>query len=101
MDTVDSWRQESIALRRQRLSEAHPLGDLPLTVLARTKDNDPRRRKLQTELAALSKVGRLVWAENSGHEIHLYRPDVVVKAIREMVATVRDKATSRNPPAGK
>src|SRR5262249_17513352 len=60
--TVDSWRQELIALRRQRLSEAHPLGNLPLTVLARTKDSDPRRRKLQTELSALSSVGRLVWA---------------------------------------
>jgi pimeloyl-ACP methyl ester carboxylesterase len=97
MVTVDSWRQESIALRRQRLSEAHPLGNLPLTVLARTKDSDARRRKLQTELAALSSVGRLVWAENSGHEIHLYRPGVVVQAIREMVAGVRGKATSREP----
>ncbi len=95
--TVDSWRQESIALRRQRLSEAHPLGKLPLTVLARTKDSDARRRKLQTELAALSSVRRLVWAEKSGHEIHLYKPDVVVQAIREMVVSVRGKATSPEP----
>ena len=101
MVTVDSWRQESIALRRQRLSEAHPLGDLPVTVLAQTKHTDSRRRKLQTELAGLSKVGQLVWAENSGHEIYLYRPDVVVGAIRDMVKKVRDKATSRTPPAGK
>jgi pimeloyl-ACP methyl ester carboxylesterase len=97
MVTVDSWRQESIALRRQRLSEAHPLGNLPLTVLGRTKDSDARRRKLQGELAALSSVGRLVWAENSGHEVHLYRPDVVVQAIREMIEGARGKATPREP----
>jgi pimeloyl-ACP methyl ester carboxylesterase len=97
MVTVDSWRQEMIALRRERLSEAHPLGKLPLTVLARTKATDSRRRKLQTELAGLSSISRLVWAENSGHEIHLYRPGVVVEAIREMVASIRGKATSREP----
>jgi len=95
--TVDSWRQEMIALRRQRLSEAHPLSNLPLTVLARTRDSGARARRLQTELAALSRVGRLVWAENSGHEIHLYRPEVVVEAIREMVASVRTNGTRSRP----
>lgn len=75
MVTVDSWRQEAIAQRRQRLSEAHPLANLPLPVLARTKDTDPGRRKLQTQLAALSSIGRLVWVKDNGHEIHLYQPE--------------------------
>jgi pimeloyl-ACP methyl ester carboxylesterase len=91
--TVESWRQELFAQRRQRLGEPHPLGNLPLTVLARTKDSDDRRRKMQSELAALSSAGRLMWAENSGHEIHLYRPDIVIQAIREITAAAREKAT--------
>jgi pimeloyl-ACP methyl ester carboxylesterase len=91
--TVESWRQELLAQRRQRLGEPHPLGDLPLTVLARAKDSDDRRRKMQTELARLSSAGRLGWAENSGHEIHLYRPDFVIQAIREMTAAAREKET--------
>jgi pimeloyl-ACP methyl ester carboxylesterase len=89
--TAESWRQEFIALRRERLSQKHPLGDLPLIVLGRNqKDWETRWRHLN-ELKGLSKEGKLIVAENSGHEIHLYRPDLVIQAIREVVTAARAK----------
>jgi len=41
---------------------------------------------LQAELAALSSRGRVVVAEGAGHDIHLDRPDLVVNAIRDVLA---------------
>jgi pimeloyl-ACP methyl ester carboxylesterase len=37
--SAESWRQEFIALRRERLSQGHPLGDLPLIVLGRNQSD--------------------------------------------------------------
>jgi pimeloyl-ACP methyl ester carboxylesterase len=89
--TAESWRQEFIALRRHRLGRKHPLGKLPLTVLGRRqKDMETRQRHL-AELKGLSSAGKLIMAEKSGHEIHLYRPKLVVQAIREVVLSARGK----------
>ena len=43
---AESWRQEFTALRRQRLGDAHPLGDLPLIALERGNDIHPIFRVL-------------------------------------------------------
>ena len=68
-------------LHRIDTSGAHPLGDLPLVVLTRGAGNG-RRMALQIDLARLSRNSRLTVVEDSGHEIHLFRPDVVIAAIR-------------------
>jgi pimeloyl-ACP methyl ester carboxylesterase len=88
---AESWRQEFIALRRQRLSTAHPLGSLPLTVLERSEGADESWHEKQLQLAALSSEGRLIKAEKSGHMIHLYRPDLVLEAIQGVIASSRRK----------
>jgi pimeloyl-ACP methyl ester carboxylesterase len=82
---AESWRQEFIALRKQRLSEAHPLGNLPLIVLERSEDTDEDRHTKQVQLAGLSAKGKLVRVEKSGHMIHLYRPEIVVSAIQQVI----------------
>ncbi|HET7627094.1 MAG TPA: alpha/beta hydrolase [Bacillales bacterium] len=38
----------------------------------------------QKQLAALSATGKVIVAEDSGHDIHMEQPEVVVEAIREM-----------------
>lgn len=86
---AESWRQEFAALRKQRLSEPHPLGALPLAVLERGEDTNATRNAQQAQLAALSSAGRLIKAEGSGHAIHLFRPDLVVEAIRQVIAPSR------------
>jgi pimeloyl-ACP methyl ester carboxylesterase len=88
---AESWRQEFTALRQQRVGERHPLGRLPLIAIERGDAADDAWRTQQAELAALSAAGKLVRAEKSGHMIHLYRPDVVVQAIRDVLKAVRDK----------
>lgn len=91
MITAESWRQEFIALRRERLSQKHSLGDLPLIVLGRDQSDREIRQRHLAELKGLSSVGKLIMAENSGHEIHLYRPNIVIEAIREVVQAARSK----------
>ncbi|WP_263415420.1 alpha/beta fold hydrolase [Terriglobus albidus] len=88
---AESWREEFAALRSQRLSEPHPLGDLPLVVLERSKNPDPVWHTQQVQLAALSSRGQLIRAENSGHMIHLERPDLVAEAIHRVVSQLREK----------
>lgn len=96
MISADSWRLEFIAQHRARLATAHPLGDLPLVVMGRTNDHAEKRKRQQEELRVLSSVGKLVLAENIGHEIHLDRPDFVVQAIREVVDTVQKKVRPKD-----
>ena len=95
LTAAESWRQEFSALRRQRLNTPRPLGNLPLIVLERGNDLNPTWHAQQVELAALSTVGQLRTVERSGHMIHMYQPDAVVKAIREVVITARDANRSR------
>jgi pimeloyl-ACP methyl ester carboxylesterase len=87
--SAESWRQEFIALRRERLRQEHALGNLPLIVLGRKQSDWEIRRRHLAELTALSGAGKLIVAEDSGHEIHLYRPDLVVQAIRDVVTAAR------------
>src|SRR5262249_52159345 len=95
MITNESWRQEFIALRRERLRQVHVLGSLPLIVLGRQQSDMAKRQKDLDALTALSSAGKLIIAKDSGHEIHLYRPDVVVQAIRDVVTAARGKASGR------
>ena len=64
------------------------LGDIPLTILS-AGNTSPAQRAGQQDLAALSSRGRLEVVEDSGHWIQLNRPDVVIRAAAETVASVR------------
>lgn len=88
---AESWRQEFAALRRQRLSEAHPLGNLPLVALERGKDTDDTWHTQQVQLAGLSSTGQSIKADGSGHMIHLERPELVASAIRRLVSQFRNR----------
>jgi pimeloyl-ACP methyl ester carboxylesterase len=92
---AESWRQEFIALRRQRLSGPHPLGNLPLRVLEREKDTNDTWHRQQVQLSELSSAGKLIKADKSGHMIHIERPDLVVEAILDLVREIR-RANARN-----
>ena len=82
-------------LRAQRTGTAPVLGDRPLTVLSRglPEDSSPagrtgeeEHRRDQAALVALSRTGKQVAAKRSGHHIPLDEPDLVVAAIREVLA---------------
>ena len=82
---AESWRKEFTALLRRRLSEPHPLGELPLRVVERGKDSSETWHDQQVQLAALSLKGKLMRAEGSGHMVHLEQPEFVAQAIGEVV----------------
>jgi pimeloyl-ACP methyl ester carboxylesterase len=88
----------------ESISPVPTLGDIPLVVLRHGRTDLPVRGAvtpavveeyeanwvhLQTELAALSPQGKLVVAEQSGHDIHLEQPELVIDAIHEVLAAGR------------
>jgi pimeloyl-ACP methyl ester carboxylesterase len=73
------------------------LPSVPLLVLARDAAKgesgaaaEIRWHENQATLAALSPQGTLWQATGSGHDIHHDRPDLVVKAIRKVLTSVRE-----------
>jgi pimeloyl-ACP methyl ester carboxylesterase len=67
------------------------LGDLPLVILSGGHHAAPYT-DWQRELAQLSSCGRHVVASDSGHWIHLDHPELVTRAIREVVTAARSTA---------
>lgn len=92
--TAESWAQECAALRRLRLANEHVLGNLPLVVVSRGKRTNPDLQRSQTEFAKMSRRGREVIAAESDHEIYLYQPDLVAKAILDTLREARRSARS-------
>jgi pimeloyl-ACP methyl ester carboxylesterase len=64
------------------------LGDLPLIVLSRDHHAAPYS-EWQRDLAQLSSRGQQLVVNDSGHWIHLDRPELVTRAIREVSAAAR------------
>jgi pimeloyl-ACP methyl ester carboxylesterase len=87
--SAESWREEFVALRALRLAQPHALGNLPLIVLRRGLRTNDTLNQREADLAALSLVGKLIVAPESDHDIHLWSPDLVVSAIRDVVTAAR------------
>ena len=85
-----------------RLADRHPLGNMPLVVLTASEFNaiqapgmTPEQGKqdhlrLQNDLAELSTNSRHVMVLDSGHEVYLYKPAIVVHSISKVVSSVRN-----------
>jgi pimeloyl-ACP methyl ester carboxylesterase len=82
-----SWRREFIREFDETESGPPPLGALPVVVI--TSDPlsaDPAHRTrdgMAARLAFLSSNTTFVVAAGSGHEIHLYQPETLVRAIQK------------------
>jgi len=93
--------EESTA--EMRALQISSFGNLPLSVLTAgiygsdpsISDAENQRVKeewqaMQSELVARSSKGRQLIAEQSGHAIELYQPDLVIEAIQEMVNAIQE-----------
>jgi hypothetical protein len=89
--------EEMAALLAERTTKKNALGDMPVIVLSRggterEAANDPAgeetRKTHQASLVTLSRVGKHVIALRSGHHIPLDEPDLLVAAIRDVLAAV-------------
>jgi pimeloyl-ACP methyl ester carboxylesterase len=85
---------ELLVMQRSSAGTPYPLGDLPLIVLTRglADDTGPEAKRFEAEhrqdhleVSRLSRAGRLVVAERSGHHIQIDQPDLVIQAIRDVV----------------
>ena len=81
-------------IRRATRGRSFPLGDLPLTVI-RTGDQSPGYDALQTRLLALSRQSQIVMAWQSTHMVPIDEPDVIVKAIEQIVERERARGGDR------
>jgi pimeloyl-ACP methyl ester carboxylesterase len=86
--------EELVGLMKDRAARAYPLGDLPLIVITRGigEDTGPdsktyaedHRRDHET-IAKMSRLGKVIVAEKSGHHVQLEQPELVVQAIRQVI----------------
>ena len=79
---------ESISESAAAVPVDQDFGDVPVLVVSGERNSDAGQLARQARLAARSTRGRHVIAEGSGHWIPLDRPDVVIAAIREVVAAL-------------
>jgi len=85
---------EVAEMRAERRKNPQPLGDRLLVVLTRGEavvgpqaaEREESRKRNQADLVTLSRRGRQVIAARSGHHIHIDEPELVVSAIREVIA---------------
>jgi hypothetical protein len=93
------WSPEDVAeMYNNKGKAAYMLGDIPLIVLSKGYGNysglkdsaelEKQRLELQNELSHLSNNGKLIVDKNSGHNIHLEDPTVVILIISPPVVTL-------------
>jgi pimeloyl-ACP methyl ester carboxylesterase len=86
----DFLAEELARMYAERAKREYPLGNMPLIVLTRGKNQSEGHSKLQADLVRLSRNGRQMIAENSGHHIQLDAPELAIEAIRQVVDAVRN-----------
>jgi pimeloyl-ACP methyl ester carboxylesterase len=97
----------AVAAAMNKAEVAHPLGPLPLAVLAHAKPFDISEESVgfspdafeaawgaaQEGLATLVPSARFFVASESAHNVHQDQPELVIEAIRQVVSGVRDPDT--------
>jgi pimeloyl-ACP methyl ester carboxylesterase len=104
-ESLISWRKEFLREFGEMAAAGQnpPLGHLPVIVLSSDeRSSDPGRRTDKTDAGAaldlLSSNTLYITATGSGHEIHVYQPDVVVRSLERTVVAVRRRVPfSRTP----
>jgi pimeloyl-ACP methyl ester carboxylesterase len=95
-ESLLSWRKEFLReFEETDAGKEHPLGKLPVIVLSSGPIASEAERRSRNGAAArldfLSSNTVHITATGSGHEIHLYQPDLVVKAVLRAVSAVRNR----------
>ncbi len=96
------WSPEDVAnMYKHRGEASYMLGNIPLIVLTRGSGGydgradsaklESERLMLQGELAHLSSNNKHIIDKNSGHNIHLEDPAIVINAIRDVFIAVKIK----------
>jgi pimeloyl-ACP methyl ester carboxylesterase len=81
---------EAVAARESlaQVRATRRLGNLPLVVLTPASSSAPWMAA-QKDLMQLSTRSKHIIVENTGHEVHYSRPDVVIEVVQNMVESIR------------
>jgi pimeloyl-ACP methyl ester carboxylesterase len=99
----DFWAEELREMHDARRADPHPLGAMPLVVLAAGRaepapqgvteeawrELTQEKRAQRADLATLSTEGRLVVDTASGHHVHLDDPARVIEAVTGLLSRLR------------
>lgn len=96
------WSPEDVDdLYKHQAERTYKLGNIPLIVITRGKGGydgradslelETERLHLQKELARLSTNSKFIVDQNSGHNIHLEDPEIVIQSIREVYEAVKKR----------
>jgi pimeloyl-ACP methyl ester carboxylesterase len=85
-----------VSFSQMQAAHITTFGDIPLRVLSRSKpqalfgeEAEKVWQELQIEMASLSSNGKRIVADQSGHLIQWEQPDLVIRAIRDVLSTIR------------
>jgi len=101
-DSLLSWREEFLKeFDETDAGKKPPLGDLPVVVVSSDPVATESERRSRDEAAArldfLSSNTVHITATGSGHEIHLYQPDLVIQALLRAVSALRNRVPLSRP----
>lgn len=100
-DSTLSWRKEFLTEFAETDAKDRPLGALPVVVLSSDPPAPESEHHSHDEagprLDFLSSNTLHVTATGSGHEIHLYQPDLVSTTLRRAVLAIRNGASLSHP----
>lgn len=102
-DTLLSWRKEFVR-EFEESGPRPPLGDLPVVVVSGEPAATEAQRQSRDAAAPLldflsANTVHLV-AKGTGHEIHLYQPDMVVQAVSRALSAARGHTPQERSVAG-
>ena len=103
-DSILSWRREFLKeFAETDATKDRPLGSLPVVVISSNSPASESERHTHDEagprLDFLSSNTIHVTAAGSGHEIHLYKPEVVTETLIMAVSAIRARTPLSHPQA--
>ncbi|MBZ5658361.1 MAG: hypothetical protein LAO56_24140 [Acidobacteriia bacterium] len=99
----EEWLSEEFQqIHESRKNHPHPLGNIPLIVLAAGKGegnaHEPARALQLKDMETLSTNSFAFVDENSGHGIPLENPELVVRSVREVLRAANTHTRVRPGP---
>jgi pimeloyl-ACP methyl ester carboxylesterase len=85
---------ESLGTSGRQLCSAPPLSDIPTIVITAGDRNEPTAmfelwQQLQRDIVAQTKADQHIIAERSGHNVQFDQPELIIEAVRALVASAR------------
>ncbi|HTE25861.1 alpha/beta hydrolase [Flavitalea sp.] len=88
---------EKVEIIRERKKTPFMFSDKPLIVLTATSSGNPNdpdeidRLKNQSEMTNLSKNSKQIVINDSGHHIHVEKPDIIIEAIKMIIGGLKQE----------